>query len=239
MKGLRVIVGDEGGGPRSQLWRIWAGKGTSDVYVGARPIAGDVRVSLHESGKWRFAFTERHMRRPEPLIPTDINRAKHKWDRPPPFAPGLTRAFSIDIPASELRVPSRSDPLRKPALWLPPPPPDINVEIDLFLTRGLPDDEWPGRRAMKTQLLYRQGLPSGEELVVVSHWTPMTEERRARLDRYKQAFLLAQRDVLLERASDGRGDLKGVLFNVPGPDPTPDLQGLCSFTDVAIPRPRA
>ncbi|CAN5608501.1 hypothetical protein BH20ACT21_BH20ACT21_12330 [soil metagenome] len=67
--GLRLIVGSESGGARSQLWRVWTGRSTSDVYVGARPVAGEVRATLHESGKWRFAFTATHQRRPDHASP--------------------------------------------------------------------------------------------------------------------------------------------------------------------------
>lgn len=130
--GLRVIVGDESGGPRSSLWRVWTWK--SDVYVGARPIAGEVRVSLHESGKWRYAFTEKHQCGTRPLIKPDEDRAKYKWDRPTEIFPGFTRAFVICVPSSELMEPAEPDPLKKPATWLPVPPPGHQVEIDLWLT---------------------------------------------------------------------------------------------------------
>lgn len=159
MHGLRVIVGDKGGGPRSQLWRIWTGHRTSDVYVGSRQIAGDIRVSLHESGKWRFAFTERHLRRPEALIAPDQDRAAYKWDRPPEFAPGLTRAFAIEIPSTELRPPKGPDPLRKPAVWLPVPPPGTLIEIDLFLAREASTNTWPGKRAFEDPAAIPPGSP--------------------------------------------------------------------------------
>src|SRR6266508_1354198 len=101
VSGLRVLVGDEEGrGPRSTLWRIFTGRRTSDVYIGARPIAGEVRVSLHEHGPWRFAFTKQHAEGPGSFVPPSEDRARSKWARPPEFAQGLTRAFIIVIPSS-------------------------------------------------------------------------------------------------------------------------------------------
>jgi hypothetical protein len=47
-------------GPRSAVWRLWTGKGTSDVYVAARTLGGNLKVSLHESGVWRYAFTKEY-----------------------------------------------------------------------------------------------------------------------------------------------------------------------------------
>jgi hypothetical protein len=232
--GLRVIVGDEAGGPRSQLWRVWTGDRTSDVYVGARPIAGDIRVSLHESGRWRLAFTATHQKRPEALIGPDEDRARSKWARPAEFAPGLTRAFAIEIPSTELRAPTRPDPLRKPALWIPAPPHGTQWEIDLFLTRGVPRDEWPGQRALKSDLLYRQDLPNGEELLITGRVVETSDDRRRQREEYKRSFLEAQRDLLLAATHEG-SDLRGVMFNMPGEDAPADVP--CSFTDVALPRP--
>lgn len=115
------------------------------MYVGARPIAGEVRVSLHESGKWRYAFTEKHQCGTRPLIKPDEDRAKYKWDRPTEIFPGFTRAFVICVPSSELMEPAEPDPLKKPATWLPVPPPGHQVEIDLWLTRPPTNPEtWPG-----------------------------------------------------------------------------------------------
>jgi hypothetical protein len=42
---------------RSSLWRLWV-QG-NDVYLGARIITGVVKLSMHRSGIWRYAFTER------------------------------------------------------------------------------------------------------------------------------------------------------------------------------------
>jgi hypothetical protein len=234
VKGLRVIVGTEPNGPRSQLWRVWTGARNSDVYIGARPVAGEVRVSLHESGKWRFAFTEKHQQGPAPLIGLEEDRAKHKWDRPPEFAPGLTRAFIIIVPASELRAPKAPDPLVKPAHWLEPPPEGHQVEIDLFLSaHPAKDDSWPGKNAMGTEFLYRQGLPNGEVLYVVSHIAETASEVQQRTNAYKEAGLKAGLDRYMEET--GAEQLRGVMFGTPAPDAAPDLQGVCSFTDIALP----
>jgi hypothetical protein len=53
---IRLAVGDPDG-PRSTVWRVWANRRSSDVYVAARVLGGVAKVSLHQSGRWRFAFT--------------------------------------------------------------------------------------------------------------------------------------------------------------------------------------
>lgn len=199
-------------------------------------MAGEVRVSLHESGKYRFAFTEKHQSRADALIPVGVDRAKHKWKRPAEFAPGLTRAFAIEVPASELRTPRGSDPLKKPAIWLAPPPEEHHVEIDIFFARQMKPGSWPGQRAMNTQLLYQEPLPNGEELVITAHHASTEKTRAARIEAYKREALRAQAVLIAEKAGTDV-DMRGFLFNVPGPDDPPDVP--CSFSDVALPSLRS
>lgn len=232
MNGLRVIVGQEDNGPRSQLWRIWHGDNNSDVYVGARSVAGEVRVSLHESGKYRLAFTNKHQMRPDALIPLGADRAKHKWGRPAEFVPGLTRAFAIEIPAAELRTPKSPDPLKKPAMWLAPPPEGHQVEIDLFLALQMKPGSWPGQRALKTQLLYQAQLTNGEELVITAGYALTENSRAARIEAYKREALRGQAGVISEKVGPDV-DMRGFLFNVPAPNAPLDVP--CSFTDVSLP----
>jgi hypothetical protein len=47
---IRTCVGSPDG-PKSGVWRIWVGKGKSDVYVAVRSYTGILKVSLHESGR--------------------------------------------------------------------------------------------------------------------------------------------------------------------------------------------
>jgi hypothetical protein len=235
MAGLRVIVGDgTDQGPRSALWRVFTGRKTSDVYIGARPIAGEIRVSLHERGPWRFAYTEQHQRGPRSFVPLEEDRARYKWARPAEFAPGLTRAFIIVVASSELRAPRDPDPLKKPAVWLPPPPDGSQVEIDLFFARNARPGSWPGKNKLGTQLLYRQLLPNGEELMVVSHVVATSAEIRDKLDGYKRAMVRALDEAVRQGVHDG-SDARAVLFSVPGENPSPDLAGVCAFYDVAVP----
>jgi hypothetical protein len=236
--GLRVIVGDPSGGPRSILWRVWTGRRNSDVYISARPIAGELKVSLHESGIWRYAFTQRHQLGPRPLIGMDEDRAKFKWNRPAEHFPGATRAFVLSVPASELMEPARPDPLKKPATRIPVPPPGTQVEIDLWLARQHVPDSWPGKRAMGTACLYRRRLPNGEELIVTQYVAPMDEERVRNIERAKDMMLKGLRAAIAAGASEvvGAHDVRGLLLSSPGPTSPPDLRGVHVFTDVAFPR---
>ncbi len=42
--------------PQSGIWRLWAPKTTSDVYVAPRQLAAMMKISLHQSGDWRYQW---------------------------------------------------------------------------------------------------------------------------------------------------------------------------------------
>src|SRR5664279_4401308 len=73
---IRVCVGKVG--ERSSVWRIWANKRSSDVYVAARTIAGVQRFSLHQSGVWRYAWTASAA---QDHVPEDQDRVIDRWQR--------------------------------------------------------------------------------------------------------------------------------------------------------------
>ena len=124
---VRFAVGDPAGA-RSAVWRMWTSRTKSDVYVSARALTSVFKVSLHESGDWRHAFTD--TTRGMAHVPPGQDRALARWKRPHEFEPGLTRAFEIIIPASEVTKSPyvewdknfRSEYADKEIVWVPPPP---------------------------------------------------------------------------------------------------------------------
>jgi hypothetical protein len=87
---LRVAVGMPG--RRSGVWRIWANRSKSDVYVAARSIAGIQKFSLHESGDWRHQWVTPQQAEE---FTADRNRVMDRWPRPPDGPGGWTKALSI------------------------------------------------------------------------------------------------------------------------------------------------
>jgi hypothetical protein len=53
---FQVVASD---GRWSDVWRVWNSR--NDVYVAPRTKGGEFKISLHESGKWRLAFTEKNL----------------------------------------------------------------------------------------------------------------------------------------------------------------------------------
>src|SRR5687767_14251758 len=98
---VRFGVG-EPASDRSSVWRVWVPKGSNDVYIAARTLGGTLKVSLHVSGRWRTAFTSESASRGVPWLQPGTDRALEKWNRPAEFVPGVTRAFVVTIPSSEV-----------------------------------------------------------------------------------------------------------------------------------------
>jgi hypothetical protein len=118
----RFAVGIEDG-PRSAVWRLWTQKGKSDVYnIAARAQGGHFKVSLHESGEWRFAFTKEHWKGRASTGGED--RVIERWRRPPSVE-GVTRAFTVIVPSGEIGLPrhpltGKAKKYTKNVTWVPP-----------------------------------------------------------------------------------------------------------------------
>ncbi|WP_019064596.1 hypothetical protein [Streptomyces prunicolor] len=89
-------------GRSSASWTVFANGSSSDVYIAARPIAGKVKISLHESGSWRHAFINDAAA--APFLQPGADRAFDKFaPAGEPIAPGWLLAYTIVLPESELQ----------------------------------------------------------------------------------------------------------------------------------------
>ena len=62
---VRFAVGKPQG-PRGNVWRLWTRK--NDVYISAWALTSVQKISLHESGVWRHAFTAEHFSKGSPFV---------------------------------------------------------------------------------------------------------------------------------------------------------------------------
>jgi hypothetical protein len=113
---IRVAVGRPG--RRSGVWRIWANRGKSDVYVAARSIAGIQKFSLHESGDWRHQWVT--PQKAEEFT-ADRNRVIDRWPRPPEGPGGWTKAMSIWVPKQDVQEIEEDDQTSEGVAWTPEP----------------------------------------------------------------------------------------------------------------------
>jgi hypothetical protein len=115
---IRFAVGTPNGA-RSATWRVWKHRTSDDVNVGARRIAGQFKVSLHKDGTWLYGFSQQHVDSPASVKPAGQPRQRRFI--PTESGPGLIRAVTVFIPASEVIVPSYGGSEGGPIHWHPTP----------------------------------------------------------------------------------------------------------------------
>ncbi len=127
-----------------------------------------IKLSLHQSGSWHFAYTSRELFDEEALPP---NRLVNEYKQPLPHAEGLTLACRIHIPYHAANIPdSQLDPS---VHWIPCATPGYSVEFAIILSEWPFDPEdWPGRQAMGTQVVGSIPLERSGRLWVVYHIVP-------------------------------------------------------------------
>jgi hypothetical protein len=139
---LRFVVGEVEQPPWSGTWVAWGNEGKGDIYVASRSIAGDLKVSLHQSGECRFALTSQHLRKPGRVA---NNRNSLVWQmRENMGVPGMSRPLVINFPSSELH-PMVEPPKKAPLVFVAPAAPGGMTEISVVFTApGITTDPWPG-----------------------------------------------------------------------------------------------
>lgn len=184
---LRFTVGVPG--RRGTVWRLWANKGTFDVYLASRHTAGEHKVSLHQSGDWRYQLvTPKTVFIPDP----PEGRILHQWRRPRSDAVGWTHGVNIVLPDSDLlEIPD--DLLdTKDVVWIDAPPSGHQVILEIHLVRpnrGLRD--YSGDLADGAQVVVVGGLAlsNGEVVVVLAFVGPTTEQMAANIATARQKSL--------------------------------------------------
>lgn len=73
--------------PRSNVWSVIGGRRTDEVYLAARNVMGSAKLSMHSSGRWRWAMTSEEATRRQ--LDAEQDRVILRWEQPAPVAPGL------------------------------------------------------------------------------------------------------------------------------------------------------
>lgn len=232
-KGLRFAVG-EPAGPRSSVWRVWMNDRRDDVYISARALASDIKVSLHPEF-WYFGFTQHHTDRGSSVLPAGADRKMEIWDRPAEFGAGWTRAFAIIVPASEV-VEAPTAYTGSEAVWFSKPADGEAVHFTVLISkpdaargrRGYPNADGFGS---STEFLTRLDMTTGEQLWILAHVAPLTdweteglEKAHASLDKHSCQKLAAR------AASDPTFSPRLLVFG-------DSSDGARQFFDVALDEP--
>lgn len=186
---IRFCVGEPG--RRSTIWRLWAGKKKSDIYIASRKSAGIFKVSLHESGDWRIQWVNR-----DPSVHVasyegehiGAGRIIHQWVRTPSSG-GWTDGVSIWVPGSEVvSVPGDSEPYQD-VQWMQAPPEGWAVEFRVVLLecrRAYSVGAALSQPGSSLALVNGFFLPSGEVLVLLASTKRMTKPQLEGVQRSRQ-----------------------------------------------------
>lgn len=208
---FRFRVGDNDQA-HSNAWVIWFHK--SDVYIGARTLAGAVKVSLHADGCCHFGLTaegERNLVQ-EGRKPATSSRHWNKWGRPITPKTGATHVASVLLPHVGLWRPNENTfENKKTTFQFPPPGEGRTVEVGVFYSRQSPD-ELESRLAQVATPLLCGHLDNGEYVHIIGRCDKFCDQK------IYDAIKKLNNSVLEHTHSSlyqGRTGLSAVFFNDP------------------------
>lgn len=199
---VRVAVGNFLG-PQSAVFRIWSPLRKSDVYASVRDIAGEIKISLHETGECNAGLTTQCAK--QEIAAVDAmggSRHQSRWTRLKHLGSRMVVPLQFAIPASELRS-QREESIEESnkVTWLDPPSQGRSIIISCAFTgHSLPDNEWPGR-SNGTHLLGIKLLPNGEKFWLFWQDCPSSPVEQVILSE-AEAHMKRQRMVRFSRITD-------------------------------------
>jgi hypothetical protein len=134
---------------------------------------GTVKLSLHSSGKWRWAMTSEEVARRQ--LPPDSDRVIARWDKPAPIAQGWLHAATVCIPASSMGCLALDKPPRRGVISFWEPGPGLReIWFDIFIKGSDAPELTLGN---VTEPIGRIDLPSGGAIWVIGTEWQVTAER--------------------------------------------------------------
>ncbi|AII60150.1 hypothetical protein X793_00375 [Dehalococcoides mccartyi CG4] len=164
---IRFGISD-GNGRRACTWKCWThiGSGKSDVYIICRSLDSSVKVSLHDSGNWRVAFSQEFYHEQSDIFAENPKgRCLSVWE-PIEISPGVILAFHIVTPYSSITNPiGKND---NNVIWALQKPKYTASEIFIVLTSSdAVVSSWPGKNSMGTSLLGSFQLENKSKMWIV------------------------------------------------------------------------
>jgi len=157
-------------GHRSATWKCWTHVGAlkSDVYLACRELRGELKASLHQSGSWHVAYSNKFFEAGFEESSRPVSRFTQQWPRPPEIAKGMTLAFRIVTPWFAPITPIAS--LESDIKWIPAPAVGKAIETAILITSlDCKVSNWPCRDSMQTELIGSFPLESRETVWLVYH----------------------------------------------------------------------
>jgi hypothetical protein len=170
----RVCVGDRNG-PHASVWRIWANRSKSDIYIAARDIASVQKWSLHETGDWRHQWETRQYAM---HVTNSEDRVIDRWVPPDEHKDiGWILGFFIAVRTEDLVDYGDHDELPDSIIWLPPPPDDRLLMIHVVIARADRLDS----QVQGVQPFHAFSLANGMVVILTFCLPPRREEEDAEI----------------------------------------------------------
>jgi hypothetical protein len=202
-------------GPRSLTWTVIGGRNSDNVYVAARGLMGAAKLSLHESGVWRFAFTEQGMEKVG--LPEGEDRVIDRYEATTELAPGWVHAARIRTPSttfsstiSEHR-PSDKQPIRFYKT------PDLPHHLEYHVVLGDSAAEDAIVPVTEAITVGRMTLTSGMRVLIIAGFWQMDGQSQQAID------------FALENAAKGAPGNTGFISG--------NADGVATFLDLATVKP--
>ena len=157
---------------------MWLGKNSDDVFLASSHLAGLVKTSLHQSGLWQTSLVSS-----QGGVPWDVGtdtRHLDRWAEPEPLAPGITHAFMVIMPASQLLAWTDAGRGGGARLMMEPTG-ALSVEVLILRPTHIPTV----LRSPDSVIFGEFSLSGGAEVVLLSRKLPWTDDDEARLEAMK------------------------------------------------------
>jgi hypothetical protein len=173
---LRFRIEDAARGLESSTWSLVGAKKSGDLYFAGRGFMGDFKLSLHQSGITRMAWTGVAA---ELRLEPNADRAVSRWTAVDPLEAGWEMVMRLTIPDSALSpilppLPGTS----KPTLALPAPGPGFVTIVRVLTGR-------PGAGSLRLEGEFeevgRMLLGDGTRVLVTAWKHPTSEQTEAQL----------------------------------------------------------
>jgi hypothetical protein len=159
---LRFAVGTEHG-LRSATWKLKGSPKTRDLYFGSRLNMNELKLSLHQSGDWRLAYTRESWEKSG----GKGSRLLAQFAPPSCMIGNWRRAVSIIVPTTNLRPSELREPERrsKDISWWSPAPDGSAIWFEIMISDEAPDSTvaFGG-----IGIVGRLDLPDGSGVLVVA-----------------------------------------------------------------------
>jgi hypothetical protein len=172
-------------GPRSLTWTVIGIRDKDDVYVGPRGnLMGAAKLSLHESGVWRIAFTQQGAEKVK--LPEGEDRLIERFDATTELAPGWVLAARIRTPSTAFSstISEKRPSDKRPIRFYKAPAPPHHLEYYVVLGDGAAKDAI----VPATELINvgQMTLKSGKRVLIIANFWEMDAQTQHVIDLTKE-----------------------------------------------------